>query len=312
MRRILLASSLLLVSLLPAAPALAALGHIEASPEVVSVPPSGVGTTTILWYVSGAPEFYITVNCGGGGGETVFASSGEGSYSQDAPWITLGSACTFYLRADSPNGTLLSATTVIGVGPVGSLSASPETVVIPPGSYVGTTNIAWNGQGASVFHVTVQCGGAETLFGSTGPGYYSQDAPWITVGQTCLFRLRANDPYTGTEVANVTVTGVAGSAITGTIAASPQVIEIPFGQNTGSTEIFWNSNASVAYVTMSCYGTTPVFFAASGPGYASATASGISAGATCTFELHANSQNGEVLDSVTVTTWNPNNVEKKR
>lgn len=299
MRRILLASTLLLTSLIPAAPAMASFGQIEASPAVVPVPPSGVGTTSILWYVSGGPLFYITVNCGGPG-ESVFASSGEGSYSQDAPWITLGSSCTFYLRADSPNGYLLGATTVIGVGPVGSVAASPETVVIPYGSSVGTTTISWNGQNASAFHVTVQCGGgAESLFASSGPGYNSQDAPWITVGSSCLFRLRADNPYSGPEVANVTVTGQAGVPDAGVISAWPEVIEIPIGQLSGSTQISWNTNVDTAYVTKSCNGASPVFFAVSGYGRANATAS-IRANNSCLFEVRSGSQYGPVLDSVSV------------
>lgn len=311
MRRLLLTASILLGSLVAALPAAASFGTIDASPTVVSIPAgSSLGTSTISWEAYGADVFYVGVNCGGGS-ESLFASSGPGTASQDAPWIQVGSACTFFLHANSPNGVLLSAVTVVGVGPTGSMSADPSTVVIPPGSSLGTTTIYWEGVNASLFVVTAQCGGGETEFASSGPGPASQAAPWIQVGQTCVFRLRAGSSY-GQEVANVTVNGVAGQAVSGSIAASPETITIPWGQYTGSTLISWSSNASTAYVMASCYGSAPYNFATSGTGNFSLTAGGFTNGTYCTFELRAGSPTGDLLDSVMVTAQGGGGFETKK
>ncbi len=312
MRRLLLAASLLLGSCLTALPASAAFGTISASPTVVSIPSSSnVGTTTLSWSAYGATLFYVGVDCGGGN-EGLFASSGPGYASQSAPWITVGSACTFLLRANSPTGSLLSAVTVVGVGPTGTMAASPSVVVIPPSSNSGTTTISWNGVNDSIFYVTGDCGsGTEALFASSGPGPNSQDANWIVPGQTCLFRLRAGGPY-GPEVANVTVQGVAGQAVFGSIAASPTTIYIPLGQSTGSTLISWSSNASTTYVMSSCYNQPPYVFATAGSGNYSLTAGGFTSGTTCTFELRADGPNGELLGSVTVDAYSDYGNETKK
>ncbi len=311
MRRLILAASTLLAFALAASPASAAFGSIGASPTVVSIPSgSSTGTTNISWTAYGASEFHVTVNCGGWN-ESLFASSPSGSYNQDAPWITVGGSCTFYLRALSPTGPLLSAVTVIGIGPAGSMSADPATVIIPPGSSLGSTTVYWNGINANTFVVTAQCGGAETPMASSGAGPNSELVTWIQVGQTCLFRLRADSAY-GPEVANVTVYGVAGQALAGSIAADPMLIQIPLGQGTGSTLISWWSNASTVYVMASCYGSSPYVFATGGTGAGSLTAGGFSSGTFCTFELRANSTYGDLLDSVTVTAQSSGGEPKKK
>lgn len=311
MRHLLISASLLLASTFAAAPAAASFGNINASPAVVSIPSgSSTGTTTVFWDAYGASLFYVTVDCGGGN-EGIFASSGPGNSQQDANWIQVGQACTFLLRADSPTGNLLSSVSVVGVGPTGSMSAEPSTVVIPPGSSVGSTTLYWDGVNASVFHVTVQCGGSESLMGTTGPGPNSTVVPWIQVGQTCLFRLRAETVY-GPEVANVTVTGVAGQEVSGTIGADPTTIYIPYGQYTGSTTISWSSNASTTYVMQSCYGGSPFVFATAGAGNYTLTAGGFTSGTYCTFELRADSTTGQLLDSVTVDAYNSGNEVKKK
>jgi hypothetical protein len=273
-------------------------GGIDASPSTVVIPSgSSVGTTDVFWTVSGGEAFYITVNCGGGDG--LFASSGAGNYSQSAPWITIGASCVFSLRAYTPTGPVLGSVTVNGVTPNGAISAAPETVVIPAGQSHGTTNIAWAGEHASSFHVTVNCGGADGLFASSGPGTNSQSAPWIGVGSSCAFRLRADSP-SGPVMDSVTVTGVAGQAPSGSISAAPTTVNIPAGQSSGSTTLSWvGQNAGSFFVTRDCGGGESVF-TSSGAGSYNQVASGITAGASCAFRLRADSASGTVLGSVTV------------
>ncbi len=278
----------------------AASGSINASPATVVIPSgSSVGTTTIQWSASGATTFHVTVQCNGGS-ESLFASSGAGTYSQNAPWIQVGSSCTFRLRQSTTTGIVLASVLVTGVGPSGSISASPQTVVIPAGSSVGTSTLQWTGSGASLFHVTVQCGGSESLFASSGPGTASQAAPWITVGSSCIFRLRAETP-SGTELAQVTVVGVAGAAATGSINASPTTVVIPPGQSSGSTLLSWTSSgASQVYVLVACNGGAQSTLTSGGAGAGSYT-TWISVGSSCIYQLRASSVGGTLLGSVTVT-----------
>jgi hypothetical protein len=274
-------------------------GGIDASPSTVVIPTGSTsGTTDVFWTVSGGEAFYITVNCGGGDG--LFASSGAGSYSQSAPWITVGASCVFSLRANAPGGPVLGSVTVNGVAPNGAISASPETVVIPAGQTHGNTNIGWVGEYAGSFHVTVNCGGGDGLFASSGPGSNSQGAPWIGVGSQCVFSLHA-DSASGPVLDSVVVNGVAGQAPSGSISASPTTVNIPAGQSSGSTTLSWvGQNAGTFVVTRDC-GSGESVVTSSGAGSYSQVASGITAGANCAFRLRADSAAGTVLGSVAVT-----------
>lgn len=274
-------------------------GGIDASPSTVVIPTgSTTGTTDVFWTVSGGEAFYITVNCGGGDG--LFASSGAGSYSQGAPWITVGASCVFSLRANAPGGPVLGSVTVNGVAPNGAISASPETVVIPAGQTHGNTNVGWVGEYADSFHVTVNCGGGDGLFASSGPGSNSQGAPWIGVGSQCVFSLHA-DSASGPVLDSVAVNGVAGQAPSGSISASPTTVNIPAGQSSGSTTLSWvGQNAGSFVVTRDC-GSGESVVTSSGAGSYSQVASGITAGANCAFRLRADSAAGTVLGSVAVT-----------
>jgi hypothetical protein len=72
------------------------------------------------------------------------------------------------------------------------ISANPNPVTCSGG--VGTTNISWatgdGGQGQVWVAVN---GGAESLFGQGATG--SQDAPWITCGNSFRFRLYAGTSH---------------------------------------------------------------------------------------------------------------------
>lgn len=275
-------------------------GGIGATPNPVVVPIDGtIGSTDVYWTASGGTAFYVTVSCNGGG-EGLFASSGAGSYTQNAPWIQLGATCTFRLRDGSASGPVLSSVDVVGVTPNGAISAAPATVSIPSGQSTGTTTIGWVGEYADAFHVTVACnGGSEGLFASSGPGSYNQSAPWITVGSHCDFRLRANTA-SGPVLDTVGVDGVAGADPTGSISAQPTTVVVPSGQSSGSTTVAWTGqNASAFVVTRDC-GAGETSVASSAAGSFSQSVGGIGVGAQCTFRLRANSAAGSVLGSVAV------------
>ncbi len=278
-------------------------GTLTASPSVVVIPIGGnVGNTNMSWTASGANAFHVTVNCGSG--EQLMASTPAGTHSVNVPWITIGSSCAFRLRSKTVTGTVLSTVTVIGVTTNGAISASPETVTIPQGQSLGDTTVAWVGEYADSFHVTVNCNGSEEqLMASTGAGTHSVLVPWIGVGSNCVFNLRPQTP-SASILDSVTVTGIAGTgpAPSGSISAAPTTVTIPVGQSTGSTTLSWNSaGVSQAYVMSSCAGGAQSIFATSGAGSFSQAANIIPVGAFCTFQLRANSTAGQLLGSVTVT-----------
>jgi hypothetical protein len=79
-------------------------------------------------------------------------------------------------------------------------------------------------------------------------------------------------------------------------------VNIPSGQSTGSSTISWNATGvTQAHVRSSCAGAAQTGFAITGPGSFSQTANFIPVGASCTFQLRADSASGALLGSVTVT-----------
>lgn len=278
-------------------------GTLSASPPVVVIPAgSSLGNTDMTWSATGAHAFHVTVDCGGG--DQLMASTGAGTHTVTVPWIQVGLSCTFRLRSWTATGTVLSTVTVIGVTTNGAISAAPQTVEIPEGQSLGNTTVAWVGEYADSFHVTVNCNGSEEqLMASTGAGAHNVFVPWIGVGSNCVFNLRPQTP-TGPILDSVTVTGIAGTgpAPSGSISATPSTVSIPVGQSTGSTSLSWNSTGvSQVYVMSSCAGGAQSTFATSGIGSVTRTANFIPVGASCVFQLRANATNGPLLGSVTVT-----------
>jgi hypothetical protein len=267
-------------------------GTISASPSTVIIPQnSSQGTTTITWSTTGLNTANIYVACNSGP-ESLFASLNTGT--AVAPWIGVGN-CVFRLK--SPTGTILSSVTVTGVQvtpgqvtPVsGTISASPNTVIIPQNSSQGTTTITWSTTGLDTANIYVSCNsGPESLFASLNTG--TAVAPWIGVGN-CVFRLKSPD---GTILSSVTVTGV---QVSGTISASPSTVIIPQNSSQGTTTITWSTTGlNTANIYVACNSGPESLFASLNTGTAVAPWIGVG---NCVFRLK--SPTGTILSSVTVT-----------
>lgn len=268
---------------------LAQSGSISATPAEVLIPPGqNVGTSVIGWTGSGAAIFHVTVQCGSGT-ESLFATSGAGTYTQDAPWITPGSSCRFRLRRDTTAGPELASVLVTGIQPTGSIAANPQTVLIPGGQAVGTTTLSWTSSGYPQVHVLVACnGGALSLFASSGPGAANQTAPWITVGSSCLFQLRGST-VNGPVLGEVTVTGVSSQPATGTLSATPPLVPVKKNATYGTAHLSWTSSATTVELRRVAVNGTETSlgnFAANGE----TTTTSIEAGQSYLFRLYGNGQ----------------------
>lgn len=121
--------------------------------------------------------------------------------------LTAGSHSLTARAFDNQGQQTTSAAVVISVGTSGSasLSASPNPCIAAPGQQACTTQVNWSGgpSNAQVW-VTIIETGQSFLFGSPGSGQVS--APWIQLGKTYRFDLRA-EGRKGQILASSTVTG---------------------------------------------------------------------------------------------------------
>ena len=118
----------------------------------------------------------------------------------------------------------------------GSISASPQYVLIP-GS-VGSTTISWSTSGCGNAQVYVSVDNdhdklmSQATSGSTNVG-------WIEPGKSFTFKLYADTAHT--ELLD-TITVVGYNYNDGAVGAREKCVLIPMGQTTGTAEITWGSN----------------------------------------------------------------------
>jgi len=108
-----------------------ATGTISASPQTVSVPTGGIGTTQICWDVNDVSTGEVWVSMDGAA-ESLFARDPNGC--QDAPWIQVNHSYTFNLYAGTAHSAQLASVTVTGV-PGGNPPPSPDVCDLCPAGY---------------------------------------------------------------------------------------------------------------------------------------------------------------------------------
>jgi hypothetical protein len=167
-------------------------------PEVI-VPPNQLGSVTLSWWTSDTSFAEMKVQVDGVHTSLSTALNGQYTYSQLRP----GKTYWFQLYA---NGIFLVQRPVTArMGPSGTLTATPTTVVAPAGT-AGTTTLRWTTQNTSNAELKVSVNGqAPTLVARARNG--QQSVSWIVAGDTYLFTLHPTDPP-GPPVASVTVRGV--------------------------------------------------------------------------------------------------------
>ena len=181
--------------------------------------------------------------------------------------------------------------------PSGSITASPTSVSLTPGS-LGSSNICWQTSNTVTGQVYVSVDGAsEKLFAQSKQG--CQNAAWIQGGHNYNFRLYADQSHVDL-LNSVVVTGVTVPApASGSITASPTSVSVTPG-SLGSSNICWQtSNTVTGQVYVSVDGASEKLFAQSKQGCQNAT--WIQGGHNYNFQLYADQSHAALLNSVVVT-----------
>ncbi len=141
-------------------------GTISLPNPIVVTDGTGLAIVNVAFTANVAADLYAdgTIFCGPSTGETC----------QTGKWVANGTI--FTLKADS-NGALLNTATAVVQGPSGTLSASPNPIIVTDGTGLGITTITYSANvPANVYaNGTLFCGGG-TSSGSC------QTGKWVTNG----------------------------------------------------------------------------------------------------------------------------------
>jgi hypothetical protein len=147
------------------------------------------------------------------GGNKFAGPVGSGSFSKTTgKWVREG--MTFYLQNVSGGLPLTAANTLATVtvhlysGPLqGTISASPNPIVVSDGTGLGVTTVTWSSSGTSAVEVHINSP-TGSLFSSTRDGMFSQTTgKWVTNGTVFYLQNVSNGlPLTSANtLATVTV-----------------------------------------------------------------------------------------------------------
>lgn len=125
-----------------------------------------------------------------------------------------------------------------------SISASPQTVIVPYGSSFAGTTVSWNTSNYSSPCIWAQnSGGIAQLWSCSGGGAHSSVWAYVPASGTSTVWISSGGSNSSTpRVAQIVITGVAGTAPT--ISASPMSVSIPAGSSMGSTTVSYNLSGS--------------------------------------------------------------------
>jgi hypothetical protein len=133
--------------------------------------------------------------------------------------------------------------------PSANISASPQTVIVPYLHAMASTTVSWNTVNYSTPCVwSRNNNGPAQVWACDGAGAHSRVWTYVpSNGTSTLWISSSGTTSPSPNVGQVVVTGIAGTAPT--ISASPQVVQIPAGSSTGSTNITYNFTGS-GYTSM--------------------------------------------------------------
>lgn len=219
---------------------------ISASPQTLTVPyGQSAGSTTVNWNTVNYSNPCVWIQNSGGSPSSLWRCSGSGAHSDVWPYVPPGGTTTFWISNggnSSPSPNIAQVVVRAGRGTAPSISASPQTVQIPTGSSSGSTTISYNltGSGHASMCVWQQStGGSSSVWACAVGATWSGIWPYVPRGGTTRFWLSPSSTSSTPELVSVTVTGVAQNTAP-RITASPQVVTIPVGQQSGSSTISYD------------------------------------------------------------------------
>jgi hypothetical protein len=219
-------------------------GTLTATPNPIRVcNGTGVGSTTLNW--SSLDTGTVEVHIGAPDGP-VFAITTAGSFSAPTgKWVTEG--MTFYLQ-DVSDGRPLTmefnlavATVHLTTAGCGTITASPNPVVVCDGTGLGVTTLNWNTAGTKTVEVRRNAPNG-TLISRSGSGARSATTgKWVKSGDVFYLQdVSDGKPLTldntlGFVQVNLTTDGCPPPSI----VASPNPIQVCDGSGLGATTLSW-------------------------------------------------------------------------
>ncbi|MDQ1443672.1 MAG: hypothetical protein QOI20_136 [Acidimicrobiaceae bacterium] len=250
-------------------------GTVSASPNPIQVcDNTGQGVTSVTWTTAGVQNVEVHLNSPSG---TRFAVTGPGTETRaTGKWVTEG--MTFYVQDVSGGKALTAANTLATVVvhlttqgcPVGTISASPNPIMVCDGSGFGATTVTWTSANVTSVEVHVDSP-TGSRFAVAGPGTESRTTGnWVGNGTTFYLQdVSAATP--GTTLAKVVVKHTTqGCPVTASMSANPNPIQVCDGTGKGTTTLSWTTSGTTK-VEVHLNSTTGSTFAITGAGAQSRT-----------------------------------------
>jgi hypothetical protein len=271
------------------------------APSVVTIPyGKSIGTYPLTWDTPG----YLSVDVYGDnsltGTQHQFLGTAPSPGSAQEP-VSVGEIANVAFYSHDVPTLMLGAVTIQGVqGPAPTLTATPESVIVPYGRSSANYFVTWNTPGYDTLDVygDNSLTGAHMQFLGTTASPGSAYEP-VSPGETARMSFFPHgDP--NTYLGSVTVQGIQGAMPA--FGASPNVVVVPNGANTGTYALSWNAPG---YDQLDVYGDNSLTGAqhqflgtAAAPGSASEP---ISVGETATIYFYPHGDSSTLLGTVSIT-----------
>jgi hypothetical protein len=185
-----------------------------------------------------------------------------------------------------------------------TISASPQTFTVPYGQSYGSTTINWNTTNVNSPCIWIKnTGGTDSVWACDGSGAHSQVWPYVPYGGTTTLWVSGGGSSSPLpKLAQVVVTGNAG-AVSTTLTATPNPVQVPYGQTAGPFDVYWTApGSSNVDIYLSADGGTRFLWGPNQPaiGHSSLGASMIPRGSTFLFQMYPHGSTTSLLKSLTV------------
>ncbi|HEX4808881.1 MAG TPA: hypothetical protein VH325_08125 [Bryobacteraceae bacterium] len=248
-------------------------GQFTANPNpILAGNGATTGVTTLTWNVS---QSSVEIHLGSPSGP-LFGTGGATGSGTTGNWVTDG--MKFYLQ-DPTQGTTIATVTahVLPIG--GTLTASPNPILVAPGNTSPqTTTLSWYAPNSTAVEVHLGSPGG-TLFTGGGSQGASTTPNWVTDGMTFYLQdaTNGNSNSPSNTLASTTVHIQTNPS---QFAANPNPIILAPGSTLGETTLTWTVPNSTATEIHLGSATGPLFSRVNGPTGTAATGYWVSNGMT--------------------------------